>query len=123
MTLVEAIQASLTQAGVENVYIIDCPEKGSAVMVTPYMATSYDDVPLSEQRFQVYCACDSFGQSEALAWRAFRALEGMSPVGCDRVVVGRIRSVQEPYFLDKDALGRYVHAFSIAVSAVWKGEV
>lgn len=122
MTLVEAIKEMLTKAGISSVYIIDCPEKGAAVLITPYMSKSYDGVPIGEQRFQIYSAAGTFAESENRAWEAFRALEDKAPPLCDREVLGFVRSLQEPFYLDKDPQGRYIHAFNIAVSAVWKGE-
>ena len=120
MNLSEAVRQMLTDAGVSSVYIIDCPDDGSAVLVMPYMSRSYDGVPVGEQRFQIYCAAGTFPESESLAWQAFYALEGKAPPACDREVLGFVRALQEPFFLDKDPQGRYIHEFNIAVSAVWK---
>lgn len=122
MTLVEAVREMLISAAISPVYIIDCPEKGAAVLVTPYMSQSYDGVPVGEQRFQIYCAANSYPESETAAWAAFRALEDRAVPECDREILGGVRALQEPFYLDKDASGRYVHCFNIAVSAVWKGE-
>ncbi len=121
MTLTEALLALVRGTGI-SAYAIDCPDKGTAVLLTPYMATSYDGLPAGEQRFQIYVAADSFTDSEDSAWAVFKALEGASVPACDRQIIGKIRSLQEPWYLDKDAAGRYIHTFNIAVSAVWKGE-
>ncbi|KEJ91688.1 minor capsid protein [Synergistes jonesii] len=122
MTLVEAVRQMLIDAGLQHVYIIDCPETGAAVLITPYESIPYDGVPVGEQRFQVYCAAATYPASEALAWQAFRAIEDGAVPECDREVVGLARAIQEPFYLDKDDYGRYIHEFNAAISAVWKGE-
>ncbi|MEG1798645.1 MAG: minor capsid protein [Synergistaceae bacterium] len=122
MTIVEAIQSMLTDSGITCVYIIDCPVKGDAVLITPYMTTPYDGVPIGEQRFQIYCASSKYVDSENLAWRVLRAVDGKSVPACDREILTPVNAIQEPFYLDKDAQGRYLHSFNIAVSAVWKGE-
>lgn len=122
MTLVEAVREMLISAAISPVYIIDCPENGAAVLVTPYMSQSYGGVPVGEQRFQIYCAADAYPESETAAWVAFRALDDKAVPECDREILGFVRALQEPFYLDKDASGRYIHCFNIAVSAVWKGE-
>lgn len=120
MTIVEAVRQMLLSAGLQNVYIIDCPETGPAVLITPYASIPYEGVPAGEQRFQVYCAAPTFLESEALAWQAFRAIDGGEVPDCDRDIIGLAMGLQEPFFLDKDEQERYVHEFNAAVSAVWK---
>lgn len=122
MTLAEALQTMLTNDGITCAYIIDCPVKGDAVLITPYMTTPYDGVPIGEQRFQIYCAASKFPDSENLAWTVFNVINGKAVPACDRDILTPVNAIQEPFYLDKDAQGRYIHSFNIAVSAVWKGE-
>ncbi|MEG1501960.1 MAG: minor capsid protein [Synergistaceae bacterium] len=122
MTLVEAIRQVVIDKGINAVYIVDAPVAGECVLITPYMAETHEGAEASENKFQLYCASDTFVTSESLAWKVFRSLEGAIPPKCDRQILGSVYALQEPFFLDKDAKNRYIHCFNIAVNAVWKGE-
>ena len=120
MTLIEAVRSILVKGKIKNVFIVDAPVPGECVLITPYASQTHEGAEVSENKFQIKCAAASFIQSEDLAWKVFDLLEGKYVPSCDRVTLGSVYSLQEPFFIGKDENNRYIQAFNIAVNAVWK---
>lgn len=122
MTLAESICALLTDAGIENAFIIDAPEStldAGAVVIIPYSSDSEEYLPIGTQYFQVRASAATFPASETLIWQAFRALADQTPEDADRRCLSGIVARQEPFFLGKDG-ARYVHEFNVQITAQWK---
>lgn len=122
MTLVEAIRALITGAGVQNAFIIDAPEtllSSGAVVVIPYGADTDGTLPIGTQYFQIRASASSFRASEELCWKAFHALSDQTVTGADRRCISSVIVNQEPFFLGKEGT-LYIHEFNAQVVACWK---
>lgn len=122
MTLVEGVRNLIKASGITSVYIIDSPDSGNTVVIVPYASDAFDGLTAGRQFMQIRVAADGFTESEALVWRAYKAVSDQRPEGTDREIVGAISAVQEPYFLEKDTAGRYIHIFNCSVAAQWPEE-
>lgn len=124
MNLCEAVREMILAAGITAVYIINVPASvtGDAVVITPYSGETIRGTEAGWQSIQFRVAAKTFPASENLAWKVFRAVVGKRIVGADRGAIGVIMDIQEPFYLDQDEGGRYVHVFNVMAPAIWKGE-
>lgn len=66
MTLAESIRSLLTDAGIENAFIIDAPESTldtGAVVIIPYSSDSEEYLPIGTQYFQIRASAATFPAS------------------------------------------------------------
>lgn len=120
----EALRMMVMGAGISAVYIINVPATvtDEAVVITPYAGETISGIEAGWQSIQLKVAALTFPASEILAWKVFRAVVGKKLSGADRKPIGTIMEIQEPFYLDQDELGRYVHIFNVQAPAQWKGE-
>lgn len=124
MNQAEALQQMIKAAGIPSVFIINSPNtSGATVVITPYAGETISGTAAGWQSLQLLAAAPTFQESESLAWRVFHAVVGKKLEGSDRKPIGAIIDIQEPFFLDLDEHGRYVHVFNIMVPAQWKESI
>lgn len=119
--LISALRDKLMVDGVSPVSIIDSPDKGTAVLLTPYSSYSIGDTKLGAQQIQVRAADITYPLAEDLAWRCYNSLKNAALTAFDREQIGLVTTDREPYFLGKDDSGRYIETFNVTVYAVEKG--
>lgn len=119
----EVLRAMVMSAGVSAVYIINVPATvtGEAVVITPYAGEVISGLEAGWQSIQIKVAALTFPASETLAWKVFRAVVGKRITAADRRPIGAIMEIQEPFYLDQDETGRYVHVFNVMAPAEWGG--
>ena len=114
VTLIESLGVALMDAGVTGVHLIEAPpEPSPAVVLRPYAATADPELPIGRQSIQCMVRAKSLPESEALAWKCYKALLEAVPAADRRVF--SITPRQEPFFLDRDDKRRYLHVFNFDV--------
>lgn len=122
MTMLEALRASLLEAGVAwwTSLIEAPPDKDTALVLRPYASAADQDIPVGRQSVQCLARAPTFAESEAMSWAAYKAILAAAPA-CDRRVLSIVPR-QEPFFMDRDDAGRYRHVFNFDVLATHEGE-
>ena len=83
------------------------------MVLRPYAATADPELPIGRQSIQCMVRAKSLPESEALAWKCYKALLEAVPAADRRVF--SITPRQEPFFLDRDDKRRYLHVFNFDV--------